>query len=226
MDRAGPDRRESETAHGVHVPAPRRDHGAMDACGRGHRLRAHPDSQAVRAVPEAADDRQRPGEQGCHRAARPRAQPGDLAERRDATGGSGTACRGDRRPGGRRAPRPGHAVAVARGGHRGIRGQWQFVRSQLRVQLRQHDLVPDADDATPHGGRSAKAVRTAFRPGRYAAGAQGHREAVPRAFSIWSSPRPPTSGRIWTYRTVQGSATTWRAFARSNGGSRRWKNGT
>ena len=63
MDRAGPDGGQSEAAHGVHVSAARRDHGSVDARGRGHELRADADPQAVRAVPEAVDDRQRTGEQ-------------------------------------------------------------------------------------------------------------------------------------------------------------------
>ena len=63
-------------------------HGAImeqwTPADRGHRLRADADPQAARAVPEAADDRQRPREQAGDRAAGARAQSRHLAELRDA----------------------------------------------------------------------------------------------------------------------------------------------
>ena len=149
----------------------------------GRELRADADSQAVRAVPEAADDRQRAGEQAGDRAARARAQPGDLAELRDAAGGPGTVWRRHRRSDRRRAPRPGHAAAVARSGDRRTRRQWRRVRPQLRLQLRRHDLVPDADDAAADGIRSAQAVRAAVRPGRHARRSGRPSPSSTRAFS-------------------------------------------
>ena len=70
-------------------------HGAiMDQwtpAAEGPGLRADADSQAVRAVPEAVDDRQRAGEQAGDRAAGACPQPGHVAELRDAAGGPGTA---------------------------------------------------------------------------------------------------------------------------------------
>ena len=84
LDGAGADGGGAEAAHGVHVPAARRDHGALDAGDRGRELRAARDPQAAGAVPEAADDRQRPGEQAGHRAAGARAQPGHVAQLRHA----------------------------------------------------------------------------------------------------------------------------------------------
>ena len=144
----------------------------------GQQLRADADPQAARAVPEAADDRQRPREQAGDRAAGARAQPGDLAELRDAARRPGAVRRRHRRPDRRRAPRPGHAAPVARSGDRGAQRQRRRLRSQLRLQLRRDDLVPHADDAAADGIRSAQAVRAAVRPGRHAAGADGDRQAV------------------------------------------------
>ena len=63
-------------------------HGAImeqwTPAAEGRELRADADPQAARAVPETADDRQRTREQAGDRAAGARAQPGHLAELRDA----------------------------------------------------------------------------------------------------------------------------------------------
>ena len=204
-------------------------HGAiMDQwtpAAEGHELRADADSQAVRAVPEAVDDRQRTGEQAGDRAARARAQPGNLAELRDAARGPGTARRRDRRSDRRRAPRPGHAAAVARSGDRGTRRQGGACDRNYGCSYGGTISFRTPTTPLPDGSRSAQAVRAALRSGRHAAGAEGDREAVlehsrPGHRRGRRSPQQSRRRRI-----ARGSATTWKAFARSSGVSRRWKSG-
>ena len=161
----------------------------------GAELRADADPQAAGAVPEAADDRQRPREQAGDRAAGARAQsraPGSAASRRAPT--PGAVRRRHRRPDRRGAHRPGHAAPVAGGRHRRPRRQ-RRLRPELRLQLRRHDLVPHADHAAADGGRPAQAVRAAVRPGRHAAGAQGDLEAVLEHPRPGDAARPPTCRR-------------------------------
>ena len=145
----------AEAAHGIHVPAARRDHGAVDAGGRGRGLRADADPQAARAVPEAADDRQRPREQAGDRAAGARAQSRHLAELRDAarrarsrtaaspsirsprrTSARTRRCRRSRsRPKGAAAAAPATATTAAataarsRSGRRPRRCRWKPIRA-------------------------------------------------------------------------------------------------
>ena len=163
-------------------------HGAImeqwTPAAEGTGFELHADPEAARAVPEAADDRQRPREQAGHRAAGARAQSRHVVELRDAARGPGSVRRRDRRSDCRGAHRSGHAAPVARGRHRRARRR-RRLRPQLRLQLRRDDLVPHADHAAADGVRSAQAVRAAVRPGRHRAGAQGDREAVPRASSTW-----------------------------------------
>ena len=64
-----------------------------------------------------AHHRERPGEQADHRAAGARAEPGHVAELRDAARDGGPLRRGDGGPDCGRAHRPGHAAAVDRGRH-------------------------------------------------------------------------------------------------------------
>ena len=199
------------------------EHWTPEAVGTNFELPADP--QAAGAVPEAAHDRERPGEQADHRAAGARAEPGHVAELRDAARDGRSLRRCDRGPDRGRAHRPGHAAAVDRDRHRRSRRQ-RRLRPDVRLLLRQHDLVPHADDAAADGGRSAQAVRAAVRPGRFGGRAQGHLRAGTRASWISCRRRPRTCGARSTGPTRRGWATTWRACARSSAACRRWKRRT
>ncbi len=96
----------------------------------------------------------------------------------------------------------------------------------VRLLLRQHDLVPHADDAAADGGRPAKAVRAAVRPGRFGGRAQGDLAGSTRASWTWCRRRPRSCGARSTGPTRRGSATTWRACARSSAACRRWRRRT
>ena len=131
-------------------------------------LRADADPQAARAVPEAPDHRQRARQQAgrerrrCTRSCR---APGCRACSRAISHEPHGGVTVDQIAAA--AHRPGHAAAVARGRDGGA-GRRRRVRPQLRLQLRQHDLVPHADDAAADGAQSAQAVPAALRPGRHA----------------------------------------------------------
>ena len=99
------------------------------------------------------------------------------------------------------------------------------LRSQLRLQLRRHDLVPHA----VHAAADGSATRASCSSGCSARATR--RRSARRSRKQYSSildlvsRKPPICRRLSARRTARGSATIWKACARSSGACRRWKSG-
>ena len=182
--RARADGGRAQAAHGILLPAARRDHGQhalrrgdepLDAREARPRFRPEADPGAVRAAPEIHDRRQRARQPHGREPGRSRDPPGHVALVRGAAAVADAERRHLGRPGRRARDRAGNAAAVAGVRHRRERRQLGL-RRHVRLQLCAHDLVPHADHAAADGGRSRQGIREDLRPRKLHRGAQRHRE--------------------------------------------------
>ena len=165
-----------EASYGLHVSAARRHHGALDAGRRRGELRAVADPPATHAVQETADDRQRTREQASHCAAGSQLNPGTWLS-----------CV---TPEASQEPHGGVTIDQMAAARSVRTRRCHHLKSRPKDAVETaHAIAPTAaatarrsrsvtHDTAADGIRSAQAVRTALRPGRHGAGAQGDYEAV------------------------------------------------
>ena len=119
----------------------------------------------------------------------------------------------------RQADRPGHAVPVARGRHRGLHRLRRRLFAGLQLLVHEHDLLELADDAAADGHQSAGGVRADVRPGRDRREPRDARQAAeehPR-FDHAGSERPAARARHARPRRASASIST--TSARSSAAS-------
>ena len=201
----------------------RRDHGAVDPGGRRRRVRVQADPQAARAVQGSAGRRHQPdavasGQPG----GRPRGERRRLPDRRvaEAHRSRGRARQHHHRSGRGAADRTGHAVPVARSGHRGLHRLRRRLLAGLQLRLPEHGVVELADHAAADGHQPARRVRADVRPG-----GQPRRSAPARMRDERSMLDSITAGsataaaRARRRATARASASTSTTCARSSGAS-------
>ena len=224
VDGAGADRGEPEAAHGIHLSAARRDHGALDARRRGRQAFEltpilKPFAPFKKQLTIVSGLENKPAIAPPVHALEPR----HVAELRDAARETGSARRRDGRSDRRRAHRTGHAAA-------------------RRWKLRPKDAAVAAPATATTAAATARRSRSARRPRRCrwsqirascSSGCsvratrpqerEGDLEAVhehPRSRDAGG--RRPADARS-TRPIAPSSATTSRPCARSSGACRRWR---
>ena len=143
------------------------------------------------------------------------------------TGVGAEAHRGGRHPGrhhdrsGRgAADRAGHAVSVARAGHRGFHRLHRRVHDRLQLRLHEHDLVELADDAAADGDQPARRVRAAVRRARAPAPSAAARRQRDRSILDFITRGGRTTCGAGSGRaTAPGSTSISTTSARSSGES-------
>ena len=168
------------------------EHWTPEAVGTNFELPADP--EAAGAVPEAAHGGERPGEQAHDRAAGARAEPGHVAQLRDAARHGRSLRRRHGGPDCGRAHRPGHPAPVDRGRDRGPRRQ-----RRLRPRCTAAPTATRSRSARPRRRCRWKRIRGSCSSG-CSARATRRPNARPsrgstRASSTWCRRRPRTCAR-------------------------------
>ena len=177
-DAARPDRREAADATRRDLLSARRDHAAVDAGGRGRRIRAHADSSAAQAVLQPDHHRQRSAP--CQRLRQRRdgqSQPLGcrVPERRVCRNGRAAVARHHRRSDCRAEDRAGHSPAVARADDRRAQPE---LRRRPELLVSRHDLVAGSARAAADAEQSAGRLRAAVRRRQHRRAAQDAAGAV------------------------------------------------